>query len=474
MAVRWLALHFPALSLDLLESGGDLPLAIVEPRNGRSVVCLANPAAGRCGVQPGLGAGGARALCTGLRLRERDPAREAEALQRLAAWACQFTSQLCVEPDALLLEIGRSARLFGGLHHLTGQVAAGLAGLGFTAVPFLAPTPEGALRLARRGEAGEAADLAELERRLGTLPLAALPLDERARRGLHDAGLRRLGELLALPRPGLARRVGPDFLDWLDRLLGVAPDPRPPFTPPATYQGRLELPAEIVAVEGLIFPARRLVGELAGFLLGRQLGAQRLDWRLDHAAVPPSRFALGLARPEREAERLLGLLRERLQRLDLPAPVRALGLSVDDLVPLPGRPLDLLDGRAAEQGLQLLERLRARFGPDAVTGLEVRPDHRPERACAPCAPGRRGIGCRFPLRPLWLLPRPEPLAVREGLPRWRGGLSLEAGRERIESAWWTGAGAARDYFVARTDTGERLWVYRDLSSNRWFLQGVFE
>jgi protein ImuB len=461
------------LPLDLLGSGSDIPLAIVEVRNGRSMVCLANPPARRCGVQPGLGAGGARALCAALRIRERDPGLEAEALQRLAAWAFQFTSQLSVEPDALLLEVGRSARLFGGLRTLTERVAEGLAELGFAAVSFLAPTPEGALRLARRGESGEAADRAELEHRLGALPLAALPLDERACGGLHDAGLRRLGELLALPRPGLTRRVGTDFVGWLDRLLGAAPDPRPPFTPPVTYRGRLELPAEIAAIEGLLFPARRLVHELAGFLLGRQLGTQRLDWQLVHAGLPSSRFSLELARPEREAERLLALLRERLQRLDLPAPVRALILSVDDLVPLAGRPLDLLDGRAAEHGLQLLERLRARFGAKAVTGLEVRPDHRPERAFAPCAPGRHGIVCHFPARPLWLLARAEPLAVRDGLPCWQGALELEGERERIESAWWAGDGVAREYFVARTGAGERLWIYRDLRSNRWFLHGFF-
>ena len=469
----WLALHFPALPLDLLGNGSSIPLAIVEPCDGRSAVCLANAAARRLGVQDGLGVGGARALCATLQIRARDPAREAEALQRLAAWACQFTSQLSLEPDALLLEVGRSARLFGGLRVLVERIGAGLAELGFATVSFLAPTPEGALQLARNGESGEAADRAELERRLGTLPLAALPLEERARRGLHDAGLRRLGELLALPRPGLARRAGADFLDWLDRLLGAAPDPRPLFTPPATYEGRLELPAEIVAVEGLLFPARRLVHELAGFLIGRQLGAQRLDWRLDHAGTPPSRFSLGLARPEREAERLLALLRERLQRLDLPAPVRALALSVDDLVPLAGRPLDLLDGRPSELGLQLLERLQARFGAGAVTGLAVRPDHRPERASTTCAPGRRGVSGRFPARPLWLLVQAEPLALREGRPCWQGSLELEGERERIESAWWAGGGVAREYFVARTRAGERLWIYRDLRSNRWFLHGFF-
>ena len=469
----WLALHFPALSLDLLGDDGGTPLAIVETRSGRSVVCLANAAARHSGVRPGLGAGGARALCAALQIRERDAGREADAMQRLAAWACQFTSQVSVESDALLLEVGHSDRLFGGMTVLTGQVSAGLHMLGFRAVSFLAPTPEGALRLACWGEAGAANDLAELERRLAVLPLAALPLAEGARQDLSEAGLYRLGEVLALPRAGLARRVGVDFLGWLDRLLGAAPDPRPSFTPPPTYRGRLELPAEIAMVEGLLFPSRRLLHELAGFLAGRQLGAQSLAWRLDHGGLPSTRFSLGLARPDRDAERLLGLLRERLQRLPLPAPVCGIALAVNNLVPLAGRPLDLLDSRVPDRGLELLERLRARLGARAVTGLQVCPDHRPEHACAACVPGQRGIPARFPARPLWLLPKAEPLVVRDGVPWWGGPLELGVERERVESAWWAGGGIARDYFTARTPNGERLWIYRDMRDKRWFIQGFF-
>jgi protein ImuB len=472
--VLWLALAFPYLPLDLLGDGGTVPLVIVETRKGRTVVRLANAVATRSGVRPGLGVAAARALCAALRVRERDPRREAEALQRLAAWACQYTSQLSVEPDALLLEIGRSARLFGGIPALAARVRSGLEDLGYRAASFLAPTAEGALLLARAGETGEVPDSHALRQRLAALPLAALPLDEQGQRVLREAGLRRLGEVLELPRPGLGRRVGEDFLGWLDRLLGDIPDPRPLFVPPTIYRGRLELPAEIAAAEGLLFPARRLLHELAGFLRGRQLGAERLDWRLEHASLPPSRFALGLARPDRDAEHFLGLLRERLQRLSLPAPVRGLTLAARDLAPLAARPLDLLDGRVPERGLELLERLRTRFGATAVTGLQAWPDHRPERAVAACAPGQRGAVCRFPERPLWLLPRVEPLAVREGRPCWHGPLELEGERERIEAGWWAGEGVARDYFVARTARGEKLWIYRDMCDNQWFLQGFFD
>jgi protein ImuB len=76
-------------------------------------------------------------------------------------------------------------------------------------------------------------------------------------------------------------------------------------------------------------------------------------------------------------------------------------------------------------------------------------------------------------RPLWLLERPEPLAVEDGVPCHGGRLSLGSGPERIESGWWDGARVARDYYVAASPRGARLWVFREHGTRRWFLHGVF-
>ncbi len=96
-------------------------------------------------------------------------------------------------------------------------------------------------------------------------------------------GLRRVGDLLRLPRQKLRERLGPRRVDWLERLLSETPDPRLPFVPPAEYRGYLELPAAVELAQALVFPCRRLLAELGGFRLGRQAGVQRLDWRFGHA-----------------------------------------------------------------------------------------------------------------------------------------------------------------------------------------------
>jgi protein ImuB len=122
----------------------------------------------------------------------------------------------------------------------------------------------------------------------------------------------------------------------------------------------------------------------------------------------------------------------------------------------------------------LLDRLRARLGAKAVRGLALAADHRPERAWRWCAPGEAGSGCGRADRPLWLLPEPLALETRNRRPWWDGELALGQERERIETGWWDGFEVARDYFVAKTERGGRLWIYREIKGGRgWFLHGLF-
>jgi protein ImuB len=132
-----------------------------------------------------------------------------------------------------------------------------------------------------------------------------------------------------------------------------------------------------------------------------------------------------------------------------------------------------------DDGLQaLLDRLRARLGAQAVQGLALRAEHRPEHAWQAVADPLAGAGSPEPAsvarsRPAWLLPAPERLGQVAGQPGWQGPLLLEQGPERIESGWWDGGDVRRDYYRASNPRGAMLWVYRDLRSRGWYLHGIF-
>ncbi len=77
------------------------------------------------------------------------------------------------QPDALLLEIEGSLRLFGGLRPLLLHLGQDLANLGYTAAIAAAPTPTAARLLARAAIGSTIADIAALE--ASTRGTAALP-----------------------------------------------------------------------------------------------------------------------------------------------------------------------------------------------------------------------------------------------------------------------------------------------------------
>jgi protein ImuB len=99
-----------------------------------------------------------------------------------------------------------------------------------------------------------------------------------------------------------------------------------------------------------------------------------------------------------------------------------------------------------------------------VHGLAAHSDHRPEHAWRRVEPGEwdpREAPALGP-RPLWLL---EPKKLKEG------GFTPLVGPERIESGWWDGDDAKRDYFVARLPDSSLAWIYRE--EGEWYLHGLF-
>ncbi len=476
----WVALELPALPLQLVARAqqAPLPLVVTEGPAQRPFVACASQAASEAGVREGMAVAAARALVSDLRCVERDEAAEREALERLAGWAAQFTPAVCLEPTGLLLEVEASLRLFGGLAKLLAAVRDGVRGLGLRATLGIAPTPLAARVFARAEARGVAVrsctQLPELPARLAELPLFLLEWPGRTLTLLADLGLLRMKDALALPRGGFSRRFGPEALEQLDRLVGRAPDPRVAHAPPARYRARLELPAPADGVEAILFPLRRLLAEMEGTLRGHGAGVQELLLRLAHGREGATRVPLAFASPEREAEFILGIAREKLGRLALPGPTIALSLSAERLLPYAPREGTWLPGRQerAVGRARLVERLAARLGPGRVFGIALADDHRPERGWkSPPAAARRFEGGA---RPAWLLHRPVRLVAGEGGPTLQGALSLVAGPERIETGWWDGEPVCRDYFVATNPAGEMVWVYRERREpGAWYLHGVF-
>ncbi len=474
----WAALRFPDLSLQLHLRGGDScgPM-VVQEAGHRPRVLSCNEAAQKTSIRPGMLVSAAHALVPRLHVRTRDCTKQAKALAGIAAWATQFTPTVSLaSPDEVLIEISGCLRLFGGLRPLSGRIRAGLAELGYRGVVALAPTPTAALLLARDGVDTSIGDRHQLRPALARLPLSLLDQPPQTIALLASMGMHTIKDWLSLPRDGLARRFGQGMLDEIDRALGLLPDPRPPFSVPDRYSTSLELPAPAQETEPLLFAAKRLILELAGHLALRQLGVLRLRLDLGHAHHATTPVLLGLSAPSRDAGHLVALLREKLATVELPEAVESLCLVAQETRPLgPQNQALFADGRPSrEERWRIIEHLRARLGTEAVHGLEMFPDHRPELAFRKSLPGQAGDGHCELYRPLWLLPRPRPMCADGLLPKADSPLTLLDGPERVETGWWDDFDVKRDYFVARDGSGAKLWLFRQRTDRKdWFLHGIF-
>ena len=382
----WIALHLPRLPLEVFapswctDAGG----VVLEAER----VLVASAQARAAGVQTGMRRGGVLMLLPDAQIHERDAAREAQARQSVALALLQYTPQVAeAEEETLLMDVGASLRLFGGIRRLCERIRANMAALGFSACIACAPTARGAWLLARRN-AGRTIKMTSLVRRLDRLPVGLLPPARPFASWFDGIGCRRLGELQRLPRPGLQRRCGRALLDMLDAAYGMHPEMFRWIEPPERFHARLELFDRLENADLLLAGAHRLVLQMTGWLCARQLAVERIRLLLEHergrVARPPTLVEVALAEPTWRDEHLVRLLRERLGKLELVAPVIGIGLEAQQLQAM-APPTDSLfpdPGGSEEDRMRMIELLVARLGADNVLQALPHADYRPEVANA--------------------------------------------------------------------------------------------
>lgn len=447
------------------------------------------------GVMPAMRRGGVLMLIPDARLYERTAAREVAALQAVAMAMLQYTPQVTLaEESTLLLDIGASLSLFGGIRSLCRRVRADLRDLGFTGKLSCAPTARAAWMLARAG-GGRRLKQQSSDRALYRLPAMVLPEARPFASWLEGIGCDTIDDLRRLPRPGLQRRCGRALLDLLDCAFGSVPEMFEWIEAPTKFEAKMELFDRIENADLLLAGAQRLVLQLIGWLCAMQFAVRGLTLKLEHergrVARAPTEVEILLAEPIWHSDHIVRLLKERLGKLVLEAPVIGLALQTTQLQPMepPTESLFPEPGGTEEDQARMIELLVARLGEDKVRQVRPVADYRPEVAntWVPIHEKVREavVADQLPqnlssvLRPTWLLVKPILLLVRNHRPFYGSPLRMVSGPERVEAGWW-GDTAARDYWIAEGQEHALYWVYRERVGGsgedpepRWFLHGLF-
>jgi protein ImuB len=523
----------------------ETPFSVVADRQNMQVLSSLSVAGSSKGLTVGQPLRDAQAMCPDLITRLANPQLEAAFLTVLRRWSGKFSPWVSEEPpDALVVDLTGCAHLFGGEDALLEQVAEDCADLGLTVHAGIADTVGAAWALARyagqpvqavrsgdaidqeawatRARAGKrrhwvkggpapqiAATVSRQDRiaapgktraAIARLPVAALRLEPQVATELTRLGLRRIEDLAGQPRAALARRYGRHLVQRLDQALGIEPEPVSPAKPPLHFAVRLTLPEPIGLEDDIVAALDRILPVLGEKLTRKGRGARRVRMDCFRADQTMQWVEVGLARPSADPDRIRPLLRMKIDEIDAGFGIDCVRVEATQTEPVHARQhkghaevvADVQTRLASDTALDdLIGKLGARVGLDAITRLHPADSHIPEKTAKPLSAAWSEPANDWPAptvpRPLTMW-RPE-LVTAEDTPdlplefRWRrqnfrtrAGL----GPERIAPEWWldepdwrTGV---RDYWRVTTDGGMQLWLYYahgGTMSSGWFCHGQF-
>jgi protein ImuB len=478
------------------------PFALLETVRGVRRLAAVSREAHGLGLFAGQKATDAKALVPELATAEAEPEADAEALTALVDWCVRFSPAVAADPpDGLFLDIAGVAHLWGGEFELMADFQRRAADNGLFFRCAVADTPGAAWALTRYGEDRSLAPPGEQRSWLAPLPPAALRLDPEAAAQIERLGLRRLSQLMEIPRGPFARRFGRGAMTRLDQATGREAEALAFRRPPTPWFARLAFAEPISAPEDMARVTTDVTAKLCARLEAEGQGARRFEvafHRVDGKALP---VAVGLALPGRDARRIAKLFAPKLETVDPGFGIEVVTIAAFEVEPVSGRQGHIDASRAAsvEEGLApLVDRLVNRLGEARVWRARPAESHVPELAAVHARPFARLDAARpwdrATPRPARLFRRPEPvedvLAVTPDDPpsrfRWRGQVfrvRRAEGPERIGEEWWKGdiddvsAEHVRDYYRVEDEDGRRFWLFRaglyGQTPPKWWMHGLF-
>ena len=318
------------------------PCAVATGRDSRAELISVSPEALRQGVRRGTGASHARMLCSDLQLRVASPTLWQATREALldAALSCAPRAELAPEASgffaveaAVHLDASGSERLFHSEAGLASALCARAEALQLPANVAIAGSRDVsrlvARELPRSGGHSRVLGAGEEAAFLAPLPIDLLDAEDSLAQALTRFGVQTLRDLLALPPQSLATRLGPEILEWMERLRGTREE-----TPLASPVDRrlveaIDLDFALDRLQPLLFVIQGLLSRLLARLEARRLGCGEFSITLDLADGERDIRRIGVAAPTRDLRVLVGLAGRALEAHSLQAPVEALRIETE-------------------------------------------------------------------------------------------------------------------------------------------------
>ncbi len=480
---------------------------VSEPGPGATVLSL-SPEAEAVGVQPGSTLASARALCAALRSRVSAPAGERAARDALVDVALSVSPRvreadplpgLAAREAAVCLDASGVRTLFrseAGTASVLGERArhAGLpAAVGVASSQGLAHLAARACILEHGPGAASVVAAGEEERFLSPLPVDTIHPSDALSSLCTRFGIRRLGDLLALPSRTLATRLGTEALQRVRALRGEEREPALRAPTARRVEEAIDCEAPLDRVEACLFVFRGLLSRLLERLILRGFACPALSIEMRLEGGGREARELSLAAPTTDLRVLLRRVRAALEGAPPSAAIERVSVATEGVTPRRDQ-LDLFRAPSPPPAEvdALLAELESLCGPGRVGTPAVADDHRPGRFAMTPFVARdadtdstsRGTPER-PALPMGLRNVRPPIPARVRLQAGRpstiesalcsGAVLHCAGPWRTTGSWWSQQERfAFDHFDVATDAGLLLRLRYDHLGRSWQIDAVYD
>ena len=461
-------------------------------RSGRRVVTASSARAESLGIQTGMVIADVRAMYPALEVIEDPGFSPEKLLEALAEWAIRFTPVTAIDPpDGILLDATGCTHIWGGEKSYLRDIIHQFRNLGYDVRVAMAGTPGAAQAVARYGRQAEVVESGNEKEALKRLPPEALQLEAHTLEKLHKLGLSCISRFIDMPPRVLRRRFGQELTDRIAQVLGTVPD----------YFEPVELKEPFRVVYNCLEPLRtptairkaieRLLKRLCDRLVENEMGLQkavlktiRLDGKVQEQVITTHH-------PSCQTAHLIKLFELKIPFIEPDLGIETFILEAPLVTDLPPGQEKLWSVASQSDQTEIARLLDHISGKGGIIERYLPAEHYwPERSYRKADSLHEKSEVQWQVtrpRPVFLLPKPEPVSVAAPVPdyppinfRYKGKLHTihkADGPERIEQEWWLENGQHRDYFLVEDTEGCRYWIFRaghyDEKGAQWFIHGFF-
>lgn len=470
----------------------DVAFVLASRQRGRLVVDAINQAAAAKGIRTGNVVADCKAIFPDLEVLETEPGRVEKVLYALAEWCIRYTPIVAMDmPDGLILDTTGCAHLWGGEPHYLQTIEDKLRSYGYTVKTAIADTIGTAWAMARFSQRQTIVKPSAQYDALQNLPPEALRLEPAIVSKLKKLGFQRIGDFIHMPASMLRRRFGPDLPFRIGQALGKEIEQPVPVEPVEPYQERLTSLDPIATATGITIALERLLETLCIRLEAEGMGIRQAVLKAYRIDGDVQQIGIGTGLASRNASHLFRLFEHKIGLLEPGLGFEVFVLEAPKVEPVVEEQAAIWNTASHNDTKvgELLDRITARVGQQAITRFLPDEHYWPERSIRQASPlwEKPSTEWRTDLpRPIHLLTKPEVIEVTAVLPdyppmlfRHKGKLhtvTKSDGPERIEQEWWLADGLYRDYYCVEDETGARYWLFRSGPYDAkpdWFLHGFF-